>query len=109
MLGRGPDARYVFEGEDEHAQPVENLQAGAVPRGDVGHRVGNGGRNIAENEQDQDPVDDARGRLPAAAVLEDLEDALAQTPEALWLGVHRRAPCAIVASSGWPEDQPRPI
>ena len=78
MLGRSPQARHVLDGEHEHAQAVEQLQAGAVALGDVGHGLGDGRGDIADDEPDQHPVDDARGGLPAAAVLQDLEGALAQ-------------------------------
>jgi autoinducer 2-degrading protein len=88
MLGRRPDARDIFYGEDEHAEPVEQLQTGAVPRGDIGHGVGDGRGDVADNEPDQHPVDDARGRLPPPAMLQNLEGALAQYVPGLWLGVH---------------------
>ena len=88
MLRRGPQARDILDGEDEHAHPVEQLQAGAVSRGDVGHSLGHGRGDVADNEPDQHPVDDARGGLPAPPVLQDLEGALAQYARALSLGVH---------------------
>ena len=94
MLRRRPYARDILDGEHEHAQPVEELQAGAVARGDVGHGLRHGRGDVAEDEPDQHPVDDARGGLPAPSVLQDLEGALAREARALGLGVHRIVPSA---------------
>ena len=78
VLGGDPYARQVLDGKHQHADPIEQLQGGAVAGGDVGHRVGHSGDDVGHHEHDQEPIDGARGRLPAAPVLEDLEDAPAR-------------------------------
>ena len=57
-------------------------------QGDVGDSLRYGCRDIGDNQQDQDPIDDARGGLPAASMLKDLENALAQRLSAIRVCVH---------------------
>ncbi len=104
VLGRGPDARHVLDGEHQHAQPVEDLQAGAVVRRDVRNGLRYGSHDVADHEQDQHPVDDARGKLPAPPVLQDLEGALAQARPGLRLCVHRMSRPQLL-----PPDRPQQL
>ena len=79
MLGGGPKARQVLEGENQNAEAIKGLQGAPMLRGDVGNGLGDGHRNVGENEPNQNPVDGAGRRLPAAPVLQDLERALAES------------------------------
>ena len=56
--------------------------------GDVGNGLGDGHRDVSEDEPDQNPIDSAGRGLPAAPVLEDLERALAES-QTVWPVVHR--------------------
>ena len=83
MLGGGPKPRHVLDGKHQHAEAVEGAQGGTVIGGDVRHGLRHCHGNVGEDEPDQNPIDGARGRLPAAPMLEDLERALARLPDVL--------------------------
>ena len=88
MLGRHPDARHILDREHGHAYPIEQPQAAAVVGGDVGHRVDHRRRHVGHDEDDQQPVDRARGGLAPPTVLQHLESAFAQLSQPVRLGVH---------------------
>ena len=47
---------------------------------------------LADNKHDHQPVDRARCQIPAAPVLEDLEDPLTQGARAIVLAFHAASP-----------------
>lgn len=88
MFWGSPYSGGIFKGEYEHTETIEYLQADAMAQGDFGDSLRYGGRDIGDNQQNQDPVDGARRRFPAASVLKDLENALAQYLSTLRVCVH---------------------
>ena len=88
MFWRSPYPGDIFKGEYEHTEPIEYLEADAMAQGDFGDSLRYGDRDIGDSQQDQDPVDSARRRFPAASVLKDLEQTLAQRLSTCGICVH---------------------
>ena len=73
----------------------KNGRAAAAPHraaADVGDRLRDDGCNVAEHEHDHHPIDRARNRFAAAAVLENLVDPLTQGARAIVLAFHAASP-----------------
>ena len=66
-----------------------------MAQGDFGDSLRYRRRDIGDNQQDQDPVDDPRRRFPAASVLKDLKHALAQGLSIFGIFVHRYTRSAL--------------
>jgi hypothetical protein len=88
VLWRRPNARDVLKGKDEHTEPIEYLQVGTMAQGDFRDSLRHGGRDIGDDQENQDRINDARGGLSAATVFKDLENAMAQSLSFFWICVH---------------------
>ncbi len=99
MLGRRPKTCSILQRKHQHAQSIEKLQRCTMAQRDVRHSLRYRCGDVSKHERDHDPIDGARGWLPAAPMLEDLKGALAQELGFLAFFVQRSDLSKIVGST----------
>ena len=67
MLGRHPKACGILDGKDKHADAVKQLQLVTISLLDLGNGLNQCARHIGDDEPDEDPIENARRNVPAAA------------------------------------------